>query len=128
MSASPNVIIEEFHAGKDSVIIFYTTVWSKDVIELEITKQEAALLMQRSGWLDEVNIYNDIVMVRFETIYDDVNHSGNHVQRVQKVYIEWDDFRLWIVEREVRDIVKLYLKDQNQNNGIDHQQSGSDQE
>jgi hypothetical protein len=84
--------------------------------------------MERTTWVDEVDIYNDTVILKFETIWDDVNHSGNHVQRIQKMVLEWDEYRSWIAKREVRDVVRLYLKDQSQNNGIDTSQSGNDPE
>jgi hypothetical protein len=110
----PNVIIEEFHAGKDGLIVFYNQ-GNGETEDLELSKADAAKLMERTGWVDDVDIYNDTVVLRFETLTDDINHHGNHVQRVYKMVMDWDEYRAWIVEREVRDIVRAYLKERTEN-------------
>jgi hypothetical protein len=115
MVTLPNITIEEFHAGENGLIIFYSTSKEDEIKELELSKVDAARLMRRTGWLDDYDVYGNVVMVRFETIYDDINHHGEHTQRVSKLYMEWDDYRSWIVERECRDIVKEYLKEKRQN-------------
>ena len=116
MSVVPNITIQEFHAGKDGLIAFYTIGIEEEVRELELTKHETAKLVSRTGWVDDVDVHNDTVMVKFEVIYEDVNHNGNHVQRLYKMHMEWDEYRSWVGKREVRDIVKLFLKE-NQTNG-----------
>ena len=126
MSVLPSIVIEEFHAGEHGLIIFYNTNQSDETHELELTKHQAAQMILKAGWVDDVNVFNDTVVLRFETILDDINHNGGHVQRIYKMVIEWSEYRSWIVKREVRDIVKLHLKNQNQN-GIDSSQSGGDQ-